>query len=115
VLLRVVALLLLAFVAGCSADAIDFDEAGVAIGESYPMSVYTHCGITFLRFAGLDWAPERVVGDPGPVPDGNSNLVEDWTVDGHVVVVDERTLHFIAADTPVMVFHPTSELPPPCA
>ena len=84
------------------------------IGESYPVVVSSHCGIRHMSFGGLDWVPEGNVGDPGPVP-GDDGLVTDTpTVEGQVVLVDAETLHFTAPRTPLMVFHPTSDPPPPC-
>jgi hypothetical protein len=88
---------------------------------TYPVDLYTHCGIGTARFAGRDWVAVRPAPDPQRLP--NSAGITQYTgyVAGTMVLVRPDLLRFILTDPhaagagEAFDFVPAPGPGPPCA
>jgi hypothetical protein len=84
---------------------------------SYPMDLYTHCGVEFTSFDGRTWKVVEPVPDPDGTPFARGAVNH---LPGTATLTDENTLRFtVADDSPylpgeVVTVAPTSEAVPLC-
>lgn len=91
------------------------------VGQYYPVTVYSHCGIRFMEFGDRHWKAENPVPAPTPRPNSQGIVEVDNYTPGMVTLIEQDTLKFAVDDSAVqeqnivVYFHPTTKHPPPCA
>ncbi|GAA4708608.1 hypothetical protein [Phytohabitans rumicis] len=94
--------------------------ADATVGTRYPFDLYVHCGGEFTRFAGKVWQTDTPPGNLAPRPDAEGRTRVTGYLPGTMELVrtDQARfvidLHYVAAASPVVAFHPATTAPPLC-